>query len=166
MKKVKSYSLDLALLLHLSGLETDRECDEIVLSRSRYGVLVPKGHVLEGEPMVSAEMLKEEKLLYPVNYTTASPPTLLGLNQKGIFPERILRGNNVDEIMLTAAVYHWPVLLAEFLVKGIPVPDYTFVPFGSDMPEIELTLMKAKGNTRPIVQRLFDFFRQEQNGKG
>lgn len=159
LEQVRTNGLDTALTFHLSGIPADLHCEEIVLERSRYGVLVPEGHPLEIEEAIAASMLKGEELIYPVNYTTDSPPTLQKLNRRGIFPTRILNGCSTDEFFLYATAMRCPILLAEFLADSMTSLNYRFIPFEEGIADIELTLVKANGNTRPIVRRLFDFFR-------
>ena len=77
----------------------------------------------------------------------------------GIFPTRILKGWSIDQIIMTAMVERCLVLIAEFFVVATSYLDYRFVPFQGEMPDIELTAVKAKANSRPEAVRLFEFLR-------
>lgn len=50
------------------------------------------------------------------------------------------------------------MLIAEFFVEAMGYLDYVFVPFKQEMPEIELTLVTAKKNSRPVVKQIYNFF--------
>ena len=159
IENLKTYQLDLALTFHLSVVGTDGDCDEILLEKSRYGVLVPEGHPLARMEAVTPELLKNQDILYPTNYMSDAASTLVNLNRMGIFPTRILKGWSIDQIIMTAMVERCLVLIAEFFVVATSYLDYRFVPFQGEMPDIELTAVKAKANSRPEAVRLFEFLR-------
>ena len=158
IQQLKEKKLDIALSFHLKDLWAGSDYEEKVLQSCRYGVLVPEGHPLAQKKIIVPDDLKNEKVLYPTNYIDDVPASLINLNKSGIFPYKTLKANTVDQIIMTVQVERCLVLTAEFFITGIPTlfPS-VFVPFQSDIPSIDLTIIKHKSNTRPAIKQLFNY---------